>query len=63
MVQSVLNTFYFLCMLAVHSRPKSCLRKDSTEWCKFQAQKSKRASMLHVLEVQHLKEQNAKGLE
>jgi len=39
------------------------LRKDSTEWCKFQAQKTKRASMLHVLEVQQLKETNAKGLE
>ena len=40
----------------------SC-RKDETGWCKLLAAKSKRASMLHVLEVQHMKEQRAKGHE
>lgn len=38
-------------------------RADTTSWCKYQAQRSKRQLMLHVLEVQHLKEQHAKGLE
>lgn len=37
------------------------LRKDETEWVKFQAKKSKRQSMMHVVSVQHMKEQNAKG--
>ena len=39
------------------------LRKDETEWCKYMVTKSKRASMRHVLEVQHLKEQHVKGNE
>ena len=37
------------------------LRKDETEWCKHLAKKSKRDSMVHVLQVQHLKEQHTKG--
>lgn len=44
-------------------RPDIDLRKDETEWCKYQQVKSKRHSMVHILEVQHLKEQNAKGLQ
>ena len=39
------------------------LRTDEHSWCKYQSAKSKRASMTHVVEVQHTKEQNAKGLE
>lgn len=38
-------------------------RKDEAEWCKYMAAKSKRDSMVHILEVQHMKEQNAKGLQ
>lgn len=37
------------------------LRKDETEWMKYQAKKSKRHSMMHVVSVQHMKEQNTKG--
>lgn len=39
------------------------LRTDEHAWCKYQTAKSKRASLTHVVEVQHTKEQNAKGLE
>ena len=37
------------------------LRKDESEWRKYIAQQSKRQSLVHVLDVQHQKEQNAKG--
>eukprot|EP00438_Fugacium_kawagutii_P012420 Skav215474 [mRNA] locus=scaffold1089:880060:886109:- [translate_table: standard] len=37
------------------------LRKDESKWCAFNAAKSKRASMAHVVDVQHTKEQSAKG--
>ncbi|CAK9061090.1 Uncharacterized protein SCF082_LOCUS32063, partial [Durusdinium trenchii] len=37
--------------------------KDECAWTAFNAAKTKRASLAHVVEVQHAKEQNAKGLE
>lgn len=47
---------------SVETQLLSCLlRKDQTEWLKYQAKKSKRLSMMHVVSVQHMKEQNAKG--